>query len=489
MISSTVSAGDTATATQYNNLRQDVYDSYYKIYKNFTAAENLTAGNLVGASGFLNNYVSNAYYPTGKTQTITPSVSAGGACKAVKIAADKFIMIYKDGANTTKVVAATVNPSIITGNPFTFGSAVNITTTNVIGADSSTPLFDVCQLDTDKFAITYAETGATANTRLVIGTISGTTITLGTPVNLDTAANVITGLGICQIATDKAVVGIGKNTGNYRAICFTASGTVATGGTAAALDASFLGARDVLLVKVNTDKFVITSEGGKYQCGSLSGTTITLGSAATGTSGGAYYQSSQLLSPANDVFVHRFGDSGNAAGFYAGTISTTTINLGAKLSIAGSDTVGGLYAKSATEFYTTISNPSIVTTAKKITLSGNTLTDAGNIVMRILVGNAKQSWVNMGTYWFIIAPSTTSFVYYFEGMSNNFIGVAQETVNKGDTVKVLVRGIDANQTGLFAGNHYLVNAGALSLIGDNTAVNTVDDMNIVKSISDTEIII
>ena len=460
-----------------------------------TAAETLVAGDKVGLANLYDGYVSkaNSYV---LSQTTTASVG-GGTNKAVKISTDKVAILYMDNSsvNLSKVVIATIGSTFSSagsGNAFTFGTVQTVTTTNVAG-----PVFDICPLGTDKFAVVYAETGAPTVTRLVGATVSGTTITLGTPINLDSAANNVTGVAICQDGTDKCVVSIGKATANQRAIGVTFSGTVPTGGAAAGLDAGFVGAQNLMNVLVGTDKFVVVDSAlGKAQCGTLSGTTITLGSVATTITASSNSAYDQLVSPATNVFAYRFYDStAGQIGMYAATISTRTITFGTKLNITPKNgQQGGLYVNSASEIYCSVDTS---TTAKlgikTIGLSGNTLTDNGYVAQRITDGTSSfySFFVDMGTYWLTLGWSAaTTFKYFIKGMSNNFVGIAQGAAAKGASVSVLLKGTDANQSGLKSGCIYQITAGGvLTQASSFTVADNMDEQWWVIAYSATQIIL
>ena len=73
-------------------------------------------------------------------------------------------------------------------------------------------------------------------------------------------------------------------------------------------------------------------------------------------------------------------------------------------------------------------------------------------------------------------------------MSNNFIGFAQSSVSAGQSVTVITKGQDANQSGLVAGNAYKVTDGALSFVSSGVSLSTLADIDIVKAVSATSVI-
>lgn len=449
-----------------------------------TAAENLTAGDRVGISNALDLYCARAN-TTSRSLTITPNVkdNSTGNYKTLVVGTDKYLLAYMEtGTNNLKVVAITINRANM-ASPFTVGTPVTVTTTQVAGSYTAT-LFDACQLNTDKFAVAYNESGAATITRLVIATISGTTITLGTPVNYDSSTNNVTSIAIGQISTDKAVVAITKTT-NYRALCFTASGTVATIGSSAAMNANLNGT-NIRVIVVATDKFCVSNDNGGYmQCGTISGTTITFGTAVQYDSNStADADRHALWSPASNVVCVSYFRTAATRYFICATISGTTLSFGTAFD-SGYTSSGVILNVSSSVFYARAGGG-----IRQYGLSGTTITETKNLIDRLDTGAARGGFLSFGTYWMLIGHGGTTASYFIQGMSNNYIGIAQSTVSKDATVEVMLQGIDANQSGLVAGMVYLVDVGgALTQIADNNTINTLDDLHIVKAISATQIII
>lgn len=88
------------------------------------------------------------------------------------ISTDKVVIAWRDGTNTSAQAAAC---TIGTDDTLTCGATVTL-------RDTDNTFFDIscATLDTDKFICHYRETDSIFSSRLMVGTISGTTITLGT---------------------------------------------------------------------------------------------------------------------------------------------------------------------------------------------------------------------------------------------------------------------------------------------------------------------
>jgi len=188
---------------------------------------------------------------------------------------NSFVVLYEDeGTDDIDIRAATVD-----GNTISWGTDVEVFS-GYIGNDN---VADMTQLDTDKVAIAYCGSGSDGFTRIV--TISGTTITLE-----DSALEFETGdmeyPAICAISSTKFVIAYqddsDSDNGKVRACTIDGSNAISCGTIV-----EFNGDNDtehLSCAKLDTDKFIVAlndeldSDKGKAYVGTLSGTTITLGS-------------------------------------------------------------------------------------------------------------------------------------------------------------------------------------------------------------------
>ena len=436
------------------------------------ANEDLTAGTPVGISNLLDDTVAKASYIS---RTVT-TPSSTGIGKAINIGTDKIALLYNKASTSEMwLVIGTLNTST---NTFTFGTEVQVTGA-ITSVDNN---WDITKLDTDVVAITYAETATAAECKLVIATISGTTITLGTPQTAVTAGSNVTGNSICTLATDKGVISYMVQGSQVFSIAFTVSGTVATFGSAVSADAN-LANGIIRSVKLDTDKFVIAVSN-YAQVGTLSGTSITMGSALQVLS--SYTTANtDLVQAGTNKFIYKAAPTGGGSkNAVACSVSGTTITAGSQIN---SGVASGLIYISDTEIYDAAVSSS-TPTLKKLTLSGTTLTDIGTVIGLFLGASSLRSpLISIGSYWIGIDLNATTITYYVLGMSNNFIGFAQNSASKGGTVTVLTTGIDSNQTGLIPGSYYQVSQGELTRINTFEFTDQANELDIVKAINSTSI--
>jgi len=455
-----------------------------------TADENLTIGTPVGVSNNKAGYVAQA-----NRTSVTATTSFTSANSFIQnnsycqIGTDKFVFIEDQTSDDT--LYATVCSINTSTKTITLGTSVAVT------ADIQGTIRSINKLDTDRFIVFYQEDASTTLIKYRIGTVSTTTITFGAAATFATAASAFSFLASEFLSTEKGVMTYKcATTTNSKVIVFTTSGDIATPGTPASLGTYTAANGSSIIRKIDTDKFIVlvaANDNGFGQVGTCIGTTtITLGTEAEfGTTMNADATFFDACSPTTDTIIIRFRHSAGDTNtdMCAGTISGTTITFGSILLsvFAGAGGGGAIYADSTSSAI--ISNTgSTDKGSKRVTLSGTTLTNQGIIISSFPVGTS-QRLCSIGTYFIGMGISSTTFSVFIEGMSNGFIGIAQSTVSKGATVNILYRGKDSNQNNLIPGAYYLASSGAFSFIASNATVNTIDDCNIVKAITSSQIII
>lgn len=411
-----------------------------------TASQDITIGTPVGISNISGGVARAVRYSDSEELGYTLHNNNLYTNNQTEIGGEKFVVLgYQSSNDSLYASVGTIDRDTLS---LSLGTAVAAT------ADIDNPLHCVCKLDTDKFIVFYKEDASTSITKYRVGTVSGDVITFGSAATFYDNADTITGIRCAQIGTDKGVVFIVANTTTAtRVLAFTVSGTTATIGTDVTPDANVR--VESAIQKVDTDKFIIASAAGYSQVGTISGTTITLGSAVQYTASSVVSDGKiEIVSPATNVAVIRFTITSTET-LIACTISGTVPTFGTQVS--GSTSTNGLITTDANTLLTA-SNGKIY----KYTLSGTVLTFQNSVMYQ---AGTLAVIINMANGYFIAMNGTTTGVnILIEGMSNNFIGIAQSTVSRGATVDVLTKGVDTNQTGLISGAYYEPTNSGLSLI-------------------------
>lgn len=224
---------------------------------------------------------------------------------------DKFVVCYTDAGNSSYGTAIVGD---VSGSTITFGSEY------VYDSNGATYYHESATLGTNKFAVAYRESGSYG----VVGTVSGTVITLGARSQFSTSNN--SSMSTVKVDTDKFAVCY-RDVGNSSygtAIIGTVSGTTISGwGTPAVFQSEYTFHLDA--DQLDTNKFVINygDNSAPYECrysvASVSGTTITIDTTSAYYDGRLYYAAVTALD--TDKFMLAFYDL-NATTSYA-IISTT----------------------------------------------------------------------------------------------------------------------------------------------------------------------
>lgn len=251
---------------------------------------------------------------------------------------NKLAFVYSDGINVS-VIAATID-----GDHLDFGSEVDI--------DACTSgMFDIAKLDTDKFGIVYRDTGDTNKGKLAICTVSGTTITDGTPEPFEAGSQgVNTDMQLISPDTDLGVIVWCDDATNdeLRARAFTVSGTTPSLGTEESVSTTTNSGDNFSAAVLSTDDFVVTYKGTDddlyARAGNISGNTIALGNAEelhdAITLNGPAVNNMACAQVDTDKFAVAYYDSGADKEYLVvGTTSGTVITGGTPVEI--SDGTGG----------------------------------------------------------------------------------------------------------------------------------------------------
>ena len=239
---------------------------------------------------------------------------------------NKVVIAYSDWSNSnygTAVVGTVSGTSISFGTPVVFESANTYSTSTTFDPTNN------------KVVIAYSDYGNSQYATAVVGTVSGTSISFGTPVVFQSSA--VQNISGTFDSTNNKVVIAYSNTGNSdygTAIVGTVSGTSISFGSAAVFESATAYNPSVVYDSSN-QKVVIAyrdwdnSEYGTAIVGTVSGTSISFGSPVVFESDGSQHITATYDSTNNRVVIV-YRDKGNS--YYGtsivGTVSGTSISFG-----------------------------------------------------------------------------------------------------------------------------------------------------------------
>lgn len=286
------------------------------------------------AIAFMDN--GNSNYGTGIVGTVSgTSISFGSASVFESARADnitatfdssnnKVVFSYQDDGNSgygTSVVGTISGTSISFGTPVVFESA------SVEFIDST---FDSSN---NKVVIVYQDEGNSSHGTAIVGTVSGTSISFGTAVVFESADTRDISVGYDSNA-QKVVIAY-RDVGNSQygtAIVGTVSSTSISFGTAVVFQTSSC-EYNTVVYDTSAQKVVIgytnigDSSKGKAIAGTVSGTSITFGSSITYESPGPTYYHRGVYDSSTERVVFAYTDSGNSDYGTAAVYRTGSTNL------------------------------------------------------------------------------------------------------------------------------------------------------------------
>ena len=382
---------------------------------------------------------------------------------------NKVVIAYRDGGNSehgTAVVGTVSGTAISYGTPVVFEAAA---TSNIsITFDSNT----------NKVVIVYRDDDNSNQGTAIVGTVSGTSISFGTPVVFNSANSYYTSATF-DSSNNKVVIAYGD--GAMQAIVGTVSGTSISFGTEVQFDSGTTVARTAITFDSSANKVVIAwqdagvSSHGTAIVGTVSGTAISFGTKVVFEAAATYFPAVTFDSTSNKVVI-AYSDGGNS--YYAtaivGTVSGTSISFGSavvfdeswdewfsaafdsdsnKVVIAYKDGGNSSYgtAIDGTVSGTSISFDTPLVFETSSTKYTSTVFDSDSNKVVMAYEDAGNSSYGTG-------------VVYSPGSSNmtttNFLGVANEAISASATGGIMLRGgVSSKLTSLTIGSTYYVQPG------------------------------
>ena len=245
----------------------------------------------------------------------------------------KIVLAYqKVGANGSAIVGT------VSGTSISFGTAAQF------DSDDSEVYGIAYDSSASKVVISYVDTGNTNRGTAVVGTVSGTSISFGTPVVFDTGNLVDADSGgiVYDITNSKVVLAYrdASNQSHWGAVRVgTVSGTSISFGTKNYFsDYTVYSGDDSIAMtydSTNSKVIIIGGDGGQSNKGSahvgtVSGTTISFGTKLAGFTAGVFQQGAATFDSTNGKVLVIYQDNNNSSygTYYVGTVSGTSISFG-----------------------------------------------------------------------------------------------------------------------------------------------------------------
>ena len=404
---------------------------------------------------------------------------------------NKVVIAYQDASNSDKGKAIV---GTVSGTSISFGSEV------VFEAGGTANIDCVFDSDSNKVVIVYSDAGDSGRSKGIVGTVSGTSISFGSPTQFNSGANYAYNVAAAFDNSNNKVVVAYRDSGNSSygtAAVGTVSGTSISFGTPVVYE-SANSSQNAVVFDSSNNKVVIgfkdegNSSHGTAIVGTVSGTSISFGSAVVFNAG----ETSQLVGTfdsSNNKVVFAYRDNGNSDQGTAivGTVSGTSISFGSEVIFNAANTQGtsAVFDTNANKVVISYEDRGdsdkgkfIVGTVSGTSISFDTETGFSGSNAVYQTGAAFDSNANKVV---IAYANDTDSSDRGEAIVTNIDSISRaEVANSGNASMDIIGSVSDNQIGLTAGQQYFVQT-------DGTIGETADSPSVLAgtAISATELLV
>jgi len=380
----------------------------------FVASGTLGSGVTVGlnSDGTVTAIASDASPQAVGTPVVFESASAATSSTTYDSANNKIVIAYRDAGNSDYATAVV---GTVSGTSISFGTPVVFATSPLYS------VFTTYDQSNSKIVISYSTTSNYYGTS-VVGTVSGTSISFGTSVVFNSSITAFISSSFDSSNNKIAIAYRDHGNSLYgTAIVGTVSGTSISFGSEATFEAQQI-ERTGMAFDVASGKIVIAYENvgqgrkGYAVVGTISGTSISFGSSVVFQNSSIEYTTPSIVYDTNAekvVIVYRNTGSSSVGKAIVGTVSGTSISFGSDVTFNAS--------------LTAYISASYDTSAGKVTIG---YYDTGNSnYLTGIVGTVSGTSISFGSEFTLsaIVPNDVSSAY--DSTNNKVVFAYQNTNN------------------------------------------------------------
>ena len=369
----------------------------------------------------------------------------------------KVVVAYRDEGNSNQGTAIV---GTVSGTSISFGTAVVFETGDT---RSTSVAFDS---NSNKIIISYEDDTNSSYGTAIVGTVSGTSISFGTPVVFysDTVSGPT--VALFDASNSKVVIAYRTLTGGGQAVVGTVSGTSISFGSNTTFDSSSIASMSAAFDPTNSKLVVAYSDGGNSDrgtaiVGTVSGTSISFGSAVAFSSSYIAEESSITFDSSNEKFVISYIDGANsdAGTAIVGTVSGTSISFGTAVVFESAYMLGtvGVFD----------SNASKVVISYKAGFSGDG---------KVIVGTVSGTSISFGTAVVFDNADRYFISSTFDSTSNKVVIVYRDSDNSDRGTSAVFQNASTD-TNLTAENYIGLSKGGTVADGSSVTVDIIDTTN------------
>ena len=399
---------------------------------------------------------------------------------------ETLVIVYDDASNSnygTAIIGKVSDGEVSFGSEYVFHS-------------NTTSYISVSKLSATKFVICFSDQNDSWDGTAMIGQVSGTALTFGSEYDASTSVCVYS--SVDNLDSDSFVYTFRDNTdgAKVKACVGDVSGTVISFGSVYTVESGVTEGTYVIALSSTLVVFGYGDDGsggsnfGAAKAATVSGTTLTFGARVDYDTNHAWQMAGDRLTSTKFILVYkaRLGGTTDDGIAIVGTVSGTTITMGSKFTYepgdAHNNNVVAVDENTALIAYRAISD------ANKVKylfadVNGTNLTFS-----------SLQTAHDGGSNWAAFANPGEEYVFIFQDLDNSnygtatsqtqslepFVGIAKEAGTAGQSIPVILKGIDNNQSGLTVGKIYYANT-------DGSLTTSVTSQKIGLAISATEILL
>jgi len=441
------------------------------------ASTNLTAENYIGMSqGPVQVFAEGA-----GSLVEYHSTDTRGNNIAYDAASGKFVAIFNPGPPTSSppsgyAIVGTVDPS---DNSITYGTAVQFESGEVYG-DYMGITYDS---NAEKVVIAYMDTGDSNNSKAIVGTVSGTSISFGTPTTFNGQTQFLT--SAFDSTNNKVVIAYkdASNSDYGTAIVGTVSGTSISFGSKVVFNSGNTNNIGICFDSTN-DKIIIgyrdqaLNQQATAIVGTVSGTSISFGSEVQ-VSPNSATDCVPIHDPVADkvVFVYSDSSDSNKGTVKIGTVSGTSISFGDAVIFDATsyDEGAGVFDANAGKVTIAYKGASGYPYIISGTVSGSTMTFGDPVQLGSFAAASYRFGCAYDSANFRIVsvfidsdatPDTGESIVF-----SNFYEIRPSIADGGNASLDIIGSVSTNQSGLTAGEKYYVQTdGTLSTTAGSPSV-------------------
>lgn len=408
---------------------------------------------------------------------------------------NKVVIAYRN--NTTsygEVVVGTASSSSISfGTPVVFKSA--------------TTEFTSCAYDANAEKVVIAYETSSSDGEAVVGTVSGTSISFGTPVVFDSGVIQYTAIAYDSVSQKVVIAYCDKNIADGAAIVGTVSGTSISFGSQTSFDSNNINVPSIVY-DTNAQKIVVAysrndaNDYGYAAVGTVSGTSISFGTSVAFDSDGVITDTDLVYDINVQKVVVVYKNSTTTGRAKVGTVSGTSISFGSATTFSGGNLnePTASYDANAQKVVVAYRDRTVTPNAGKVTVgtvSGTSISFTTPTQYEAGESNFNPSTYDSNVKRVIIAyrddgdsENSKALVYRTAYSrtnltSENFVGFSNSGYASGQSAAInSTCSVDRSQTSLTAGQTYYVQTdGSLGLTAADPSVEAG------TAISATEILV